>query len=82
MTQCPGGETGKRITQWRDCNPDHDGNRTPVDEDDTDRIDVVPALAPRRPKQQPIPPPSTRTVQAVEEVDGTTKEKDCLSDIC
>eukprot|EP00392_Amoebophrya_sp_AT5.2_P016337 g16597.t1 len=70
---CPGGETSRRIVQWRDCNPDDD-------DDDGDTISDVPQPTPL---QQP-PPVSTPTVEeeAVEEVDGTIKQKDCLSGIC
>jgi len=84
---CPGGETFRRIVQWRDCNPDddHDDDIAPVEGGSIFDAPPLPAPLPAPPlpaPQQPIPPPSTPTVQVVEKVDGTTKEKDCLSDIC
>eukprot|EP00392_Amoebophrya_sp_AT5.2_P019619 g20547.t1 len=83
---CPGGETFRRIVQWRDCNPDddHDDDIAPVEGGSIFDAPPLPAPLPAPPlpaPQQPIPPPSTPTVQVVEKVDGTTKEKDCLSDI-
>eukprot|EP00392_Amoebophrya_sp_AT5.2_P016336 g16596.t1 len=76
---CPGGQTPRRIVQWQDCPPDDD------EDNENDAHMIVedarpPSLRPAEP--QPTPHPSTPTVQVVKEVDGTTKEKDCLSDFC